>query len=397
MPKKNHTKTKKIKTKLKTLSLFTGAGGFDIGFHRAGFEIVACVEIDKRFCKTLLDNPKYFGSAKIINKDIRLFSSNEITMPKRKDIDFVIGGPPCQSFSAQGFRNGLDDKRGTLFEHYIRVLKEIKPKGFLFENVRGILYANGGKGWDIILSSFKKLGYHVTHRLLNAADYGVPQFRERVFILGGRDKDLLFPAPTHGPDSKTKTPYITALNAIEDIYNPKEKQKPFGGKYGHLVPLVPEGDNYSYFTAERGYSPPVFKWRSKFSNFLYKIAKDKPCRTIQAQPGKGSGPLHWLNRKLNADELMRLQTFPKDFRLDCGLNLAHHQIGNSVPPRLAHALAKSIYRQLNGCKVNGENLITDSFKFSFDARKGILAKKTRKEREKNLAKKKDQLELANLT
>ena len=373
---------------MRVLSLFTGAGGLDIGFHKAGWDIAACVEIDKRFCNTLHDNPKYFGKTKIINKDIKDVLPEDIEKP----IDFIIGGPPCQSFSAQGERKGIKDARGTLFEYYLGLVRHFKPRGFLFENVRGILYANGGDGWDYIYKSFQNLGYRVSHKLLNAADYGVPQMRERVFIVGGKDMELFFPAPTHGPDSQTKKPYVTALEAIEDVYNSREEQKPFGGKYGYLIPKVPPGDNYSYFTAERGYLPPLFGWRTKFSNFMYKIAPDKPCRTIQAQPGKCSGPLHWLNRKLNVDELIRLQTFPKDFRFTCGATLAHHQIGNSVPPKIAQILAKVIYKQLMGATFQKDELMLQDFKLTFDARKGCLAKETRRIRKRNLEKLNGQLE-----
>jgi DNA (cytosine-5)-methyltransferase 1 len=373
----------KTKKQFSTLSLFTGAGGLDIGFHQAGFKIKTCIEIDPRFTKTLYDNPKYFGQSKIITKDIREVSFEEMD---GNEIDFIIGGPPCQSFSASGNRKGLDDTRGNLFKSYIKFIKFFRPKGFLFENVRGILYSNNGNGWKTILKSFEELGYHVSFRLINAADYGVPQLRERVFILAGKDKELFFPVPTHGIDSPSKKPYVTTLDVLKDIYNPREKQKPFGGKYGHLIPLVPEGDNYSFFTADRGYDPPIFGWRTKFSNFMYKIDRNKPSRTIQAQPGKCSGPLHWLNRKLNADELIRLQTFPKNFKFTCGRTLIEHQIGNSVAPLLAKVLAKSIYKQLDNIKIPKNKLIDKDFRFSFDAIKGELAKKTRRKRSAQLAK-----------
>ena len=386
---KNYKNNGKKTRPIRTLSLFTGAGGLDIGFHKAGYDIKVCVEIEEKFCKTLRDNPKYFKDAEIICQDISTLEPEQIKGP----IDFVIGGPPCQSFSAQGHRKGLHDERGTLFEHYVRILKHFKPKGFLFENVRGILYANKGEAWETICRSFEEIGYRINHRLISAADYGVPQLRERVFILGSRESELLFPSPTNGPDSKSKKPYVTALEAIKDVYNPREKVEPFGGKFGDLLPLVPEGDNYSFFTAERGYVPPIFGWRTKFSNFLYKIARNEPIRTLQAQPGKGSGPLHWLNRRLNVDELIRLQTFPKDYNFKCGLSLAHHQIGNSVPPHLACVLAKAIKKQLLGMSIGKDELIHNGFKFSFDARKGVLAKKTRRIREKNLEKLNGQEEL----
>ncbi|MFC1986266.1 DNA cytosine methyltransferase, partial [Chloroflexota bacterium] len=244
---------------IRTLSLFTGAGGLDIGFHQAGFTITQCIEIDNRFCETLTANPKYFSSSEVINKDIALVNENEIKQP----VDFIIGGPPCQSFSASGNRLGLTDNRGVLFEHYVRLLRVLSPKGFLFENVRGLLYANRGIAIRTILQEFKDAGYNVELRLLNAADYGVPQFRERVFLLGSKGSKLSFAAPTHGPDSINKIPYATVWDAIKDVYNEHEVEKPFNGIYGHLLPLVPEGNNYHYFTAKMGYEKPIFGWRTK--------------------------------------------------------------------------------------------------------------------------------------
>ena len=212
---------------------------------------------------------------------------------------------------------------------------------------------------------FEKAGYKLHVRLLNSADYGVPQLRERVFLLGSKNKNLSFPEPTHGEQSLNKTPYVSVWSAIKDIYNPKEKEKSFGGKYGHLLPFVPEGENYSYFTYDKGYKKPIFKWRTKFSNFLYKVNRHEPCRTIQAQPGKYSGPFHWKNRKMNVEELKRLQSFPKDFIFDCGSSVALHQIGNSVVPLLSFKIAEAIKSQLTN---NSKNirLIDKNFIYKID-------------------------------
>mgnify|MGYP001472803360 CR=1 FL=1 len=346
---------------MKVLSLFTGAGGLDLGFHKAGFQITTCIEIEKKFCSTLKTNKKYFKNSKIINKDIKKIKFSEL----ENEYDFIIGGPPCQSFSASGFRKGLNDQRGNLFRNFVKILKYYKPKGFLFENVRGLLYANKGFAIKHITEEFEKAGYKLHIRLLNSADYGVSQLRERVFLMGSKNKILCFPEPTHGEQSLRKTPHASVWDAIKDVYNPKEKGKPFGGKYGHLLPLVPEGENYSYFTYDKGYKKPIFKWRTKFSNFLYKVNRNEPCRTIQAQPGKYSGPFHWKNRKMNIEELKRLQSFPKDFIFDCGSSVALHQIGNSVAPLLSFKIAEAIKSQLEN---NSKNirLIDKNFVYNID-------------------------------
>ena len=371
------------KNKLTALSLFTGAGGLDIGFHKAGFNIKQCVEIEKKFCETLKFNEKYFGNSEIINEDIKKIDLKKIN----KKYDIIIGGPPCQSFSSSGYRRGLQDPRGLLFRQFVEILKHTNAKAFLFENVRGLLYANGGKALSEIKNEFEKIGYKLNVRLLNAADYGVPQFRERVFILGSKNEKLKFPYPSHGPDSKSKREFVSVIQAFGKKYNKYEKSHKLNGKYGHLLNDIPEGDNYSFFTAKMGYPNPIFGWRTKFSNFLYKLDRNKPSRTLQAQPGKYSGPFHWKNRKLNTEELKSIQSFPDDFIFNCGSSVALHQIGNSVAPVLANKIAVVVKKQLLNEKIGKYEVIEDGFRFSFDKRKGDLAKKTRRLGELNLSKK----------
>lgn len=371
-----------INHKLKTLSLFSGAGGLDIGFHNAGFDIKQCVEIDKRFCETLKYNKKYFNNSEILNEDISKLELSNL----KKGYKVIIGGPPCQSFSQSGFRRGLQDPRGLLFQQFVNILKYTKSDVFLFENVRGLLYANGGEALKEITNQFRDIGYDLEVRLLNAADYGVPQFRERIFILGSKIGKLKFPYPTHGPDSLDNRPFTSVLDSIKDIFNKNEKKQIMTGKYGHLLSEVPEGHNYSFFTEKMGYPNPVFGWRTKFSNFLYKLDRHQPSRTIQAQPGKYSGPFHWNNRKLTTEELLRIQSFPKDFTFIGGTSVALHQIGNSVAPLLSYKIATSIKKQILNEKINSNELIESDFKFSFDKRKGDLAQKTRRTGIKNLSK-----------
>ena len=336
---------------IRTLSLFSGAGGLDIGFSDAGFDIIESVEIERKFCDTLELNSgegKRFGHSKVNCVDIREFSGRDLGR-----IDFIIGGPPCQTFSAAGRRAngvlGTTDARGVLFREYIRLLQELRPTGFLFENVYGLTGAQGGEAWREIQDGFSEAGYKIFSRILDAADFGVPQHRERLIIVGVRTGDYKFPRPTHGPDSLAKTPFYTAGTAVRGLKLTAQEKKPgLGGRFGHLLDEIPPGLNYSYYTKEMGHPKPVFAWRSKFSDFLYKADPDAPVRTIKAQGGAYTGPLHWDNRFFAYSEYKRLQTFPDDYKISGGKQVAVHQIGNSVPPQLARMLAISIQEQLFG-------------------------------------------------
>lgn len=338
--------------KIKTLSLFSGAGGLDIGFHKAGFDIIGCVEIEKQYCNTLTENRNqgnYFNrDAQIFCQDIREFDATQFI---HSGIECVIGGPPCQPFSAAGRRvggvPGIQDERGMLFESYCNVLSIIKPKVFIFENVYGLKGANNGEPWRKIVNSFSVLGYSIKAEILDAADYGVAQHRERLILVGTLESEFEFPDPTNGPDSRTGDALISIWDVVKDLPEEKEvTQEPIGGMYGHLLPLVPEGLNYSFFTKEMGYPEPYFAWRSKFHDFLYKADRNKPSRTLKAQPGKFTGPFHWNNRHFTINELKRIQSFPDNYVITGNNNQIIAQIGNSVPPQLAYILAMSIKEQI---------------------------------------------------
>ena len=369
--------------KIKILSLFTGGGGLDIGFHQAGFDAFACVEITPTFCETLrLNKPNFYPlNCQIINRDIRDVKCEDI---QNGSCDFIIGGPPCQSFSAAGRRaggvTGVNDQRGSLFEHYCRMISHFQPKGFLFENVRGILSANKRNDWNQILARFSDLGYEIAFRVLDAADYGAPQHRERLIMVGTRiGNHFLFPRPTHGSDSEFKTPHLTCGEAVADLQAPAEAVHDYNGKYGARLKEVPPGMNYHFFTKELGYPNPVFAWRSRFSDFLYKADPNKTVKTIVSRLGAYSGPFHWKNRKFTVDEFKRLFTFPDDYQLAGGKNIVLQQLGNSVVPSFAKQLALAVAKQVFG-QNNSVQLLAPETKLSFDGRKGEKARATRKKR-----------------
>lgn len=367
---------------INVLSLFSGAGGLDIGFSTAGFNIVASIEFEDVFCRTLESNVgKYFPKEhKTICADISTLSPEGLNLSK---VDVIIGGPPCQSFSAAGRRAGgvygINDVRGSLFYDFCRFIDYYNPSVFLFENVRGILQANKGADWQVIKSTFESLGYKISFRILDAADYGVPQHRERLILVGSRDKEFLFPKPTHGPDSVGEIPYITPGEVLKDIDVPDEVVPPYGGKYGDLLAEVPPGMNYLYFTEKMGHPEPKFAWRSRFSNFLYKADPNVPCKTIVASQGRYGGPFHWKGRKFTNQELKRLQSFPDDYEIMGSEILVSKQIGNSVAPLFASILAKSIMKQyFDNSKFSNIEFLSSEEILGFDSRKKIKAKATRK-------------------
>lgn len=341
------------KPSIKVLSLFSGAGGLDIGFHDAGFDIVESVEIEKKFCATLEQNSgrgRYFEGTKVNNLDIRQYH------PSFGHVDFIIGGPPCQTFSAAGRRAngvlGTTDARGMLFREYARLLHELDPKGFLFENVYGIVGAQGGEPWREILDYFSNAGYQLHYRILDAADYGAPQHRERLFIVGLKEGSYLFPKPVFGPDSSDGAPFYNASQAIKTApIGADGIPSAIGGRYGNLIPEIPPGLNYSYYTEKMGNPKAVFAWRSKFSDFMYKADPNTPVRTVKAQGGQYTGPFHWDNRHFSVAEFKRLQTFPDAYDIAGGRQVQIQQIGNSVPPQLARMLALSVRTQVFGRKL----------------------------------------------
>ncbi len=362
---------------IRTLSLFSGAGGLDIGFSDVGFNIVQAVEIEKKFCETLDKNSgtgKIFENSRVSCVDIRNFSSEGLGK-----IDFVIGGPPCQTFSAAGRRAngvlGTTDARGVLFREYVRLLKELSPVGFLFENVYGITGAQGGAAWREILDDFSTVGYKLFYRILDAADYGVPQHRERLLIVGLKENTFCFPRPTHGPDSLDANPFYDAGTAIAGVKSKESLQDTLlGGRYAPLLPAIPPGLNYSFYTEEMGHPTPLFAWRSKFSDFLYKADPNEPVRTIKACGGAYTGPLHWENRFFTCEEYKRLQTFPDTYKISGKKQTAIKQIGNSVPPQLARMMAIAIRMQVFGTKFPFElPLLAENDQLSFRKRKRELS------------------------
>lgn len=347
------------------ISLYTGVGGLDFGFEAAGFKTVTAVELDPVACRTVRLNRLQW---RLLEGDIHTIGSQAIlagTGLRPGDADVLIGGPPCQPFSKSSYWvNGdaqrLDDPRADTLTAYLRVLRDTRPKVFLLENVHGLVYKDKDEGLRHLLEGIEQINreagtrYSVNWKMLNAAHYGVPQIRERVFLIGSRDGAVFqFPQATHSDRAEaglldSAEPYRTAWDAIGDLPRmPNEPSLVVGGKWGDLLPTIPEGQNYLWHT-NRGGGSQLFGWRTRYWSFLLKLAKNQPSWTIQAQPGSAIGPFHWCNRKLSVQEMCRLQTFPDGLTFDCGRTDVQKMLGNAVPSLLAEVLAREIRCQLVG-------------------------------------------------
>ena len=352
---------------LSVISLYTGAGGLDLGFEAAGYRTAVALEMDAVACSAIRRNRPRWN---LIERDIHEVSSAEILHAAGLNVgeaDVLIGGPPCQPFSkssywVSGDSLRLDDPRADTLTAYLRVLRDTKPRAFLLENVYGLVYKGKDEGLRHLLDGVARINheagtdYQVSWKLLNAAHHGVPQSRERVFLIGSRDGlGFEFPLPTHGPPDNQDLldehePFRTAWDVLGDLPQaPNDPSLEVGGKWGALLPSIPEGHNYLWHT-NRGGGLRLFGWRTRYWSFLLKLAKDKPSWTIQAQPGSAIGPFHWRSRKLTCREMCRLQTFPDDVRFDCGRTDVQKMLGNAVPSLLAEVLARAIGRQLLGAQ-----------------------------------------------
>lgn len=332
------------KKRLKVVSLFSGCGGMDLGF-KGGFEIfgrhypenpydiIFSNDIVQKACNTYQHN---FHETPIC-ADIRELSSENI--PKA---DIVIGGFPCQDFSVAGKRKGLTAERGRLYLEMKRVIEHCNPIAFVAENVDGIRRSNKGddtSALDIILEDFKAMGYNVVYKPLNAANYGVPQNRIRVIIVGIRkdiNKNMTYPISEYGVGKKY--PLMTAKEAIDDLWN----------QIGITKIL-----NHT----ERDYSKAKFYPGKKLQG-NNRIKANRPSPTIRSEHHGNIEGHYWTLdennqddvtqwRRLSVRECARMQTFPDDFEFPCAASDAYKQIGNAVPPVLAWNIARALYESLN--------------------------------------------------
>ena len=352
------------------LSIFSGGGGIDCGFKKAGYSICFSTDFWAPACQTLEKNR--VGKL-VVCDDIRNIDYaaelNKIGM-QLSDIDVLVGGPPCPAYSKSRFyrtdmKRALDDANSFTLREYFRALEEIRPKVFLFENVYGFIYKPHQPALDYLKEKAEEFGYDIKYQVVNTANYGVPQTRERFLCVGikkGEGAPFIFPKETHynpekyDPDTCAgKEPWVTCGQAIGDIDFdlPEDESRQAGAKHKDLLKLIPPGENYLYLTAERGYPDPQFKWRSRYWSFLLKLSPDRPSWTIQATWSDNMGPFHWKNRYLRISEIKRIQTFDDDYEITGCFGDQWRQVGNAVPVKMAEVMARAIKEQYFGGEIHG--------------------------------------------
>lgn len=334
---------------MNVISLFSGCGGLDLGFEKAGFNIPVANEFDKSICPTFKAN---HPNTHLIECDVRDLRKDDINRFVQGEIDGIIGGPPCQSWSEAGALRGIQDSRGQLFFDYIRILKEFQPKFFLAENVSGMLAGRHSKAVQNILYLFENAGYDVSFTLVNAKDYGVAEERKRVFYIGFRhDLNICFGFPRGSTKDDSKK--LTLKDIIWDL---RDTAVPAGNKNRHNPKAI---NNNEYFT---GAYSPIFMSRNRVKSWDEQAftvqASGRQCQLHPQAPKmekvginecrfvKGKEDLY---RRMTVREIARIQGFPDDFKFVYDdINTAYKMIGNAVPVNLAYEIAMAIKKFLIG-------------------------------------------------
>lgn len=341
----------KIKGELKVktyIDLFAGAGGMSLGFEMAKFKNIFAIEHDKEIAQTYARN---FPKNKLIVKDIQKFTNQEIIeCINGVDVDVIVGGPPCQGFSLAGRigRSFIEDDRNYLFKEFLRVVKVVKPRMFIIENVARMLSHNKGETMKEIIERFTKLGYSVQYKILQAADYGVPQKRRRIFIVGTTDNSFTYPLPNQEirtvKEAIGDLPFLKSGNG-SDI--PNHIAMKHTEQMLTKMSYVKNGGNRSQIPEEiRPKTGDIRKY--------IRYGSEKPSVTVTGDMRK---IFHYeQNRALTARELARLQTFPDTFVFEGKSISIQQQIGNAVPPLLSYAIAKKAKESLREVILNGSTV-----------------------------------------
>lgn len=322
------------------IDLFSGAGGMSLGFDQAGFKNIFSIEFNSDFAKTYKKN---FPTHHLIVDDIKNVTETQICDIIKKDkVDVIIGGPPCQGFSIAGNigRNFIDDDRNRLFKEFVRFVSILKPRIFVLENVKAMESHNNGRTIKEIVSSFEKIGYEVKYKVLNAVDYGVPQERRRIFIIGTLGKNN-FEYP------KKSKKIVTVQEAIDDLPvldNGESSDIPNHNAMNHSKQML-EKMNFVKDGGNRDDIPEELRPKSGDSRKYIRYSSRKPSFCVTGDMRK---IFHYKqNRALTCRELARLQTFPDSFIFLGNAGKIQQQIGNAVPVLLAKKIAIQVKEVLD--------------------------------------------------
>ena len=354
------------------ISFFAGAGGLDIGIHEAGFDVKLSVELEPKYCVTLKQNNPTFN---VVNGDIMEYSKEKIyhdaNLKHDEEVDLIFGGSPCQSFSTAGKRKAFSDERGMAMLKFIELIEEVKPKSFLLENVKGLLSAplkhrplnergkdfpplekeeQTGSALEYLLNQVKD--YDVKYKVVNSAEYGVPQKRERVIFVGIR-KDLnkvyTFPEITHGKD--TGNPFNTVGDVIKELGDIEHNYVKYSEerlKYMKLIPLG--GGNWrdldeSIVEKAMGGS---YKSGGGKTGYFRRIKANEPSPTLLTSPIQKSTNIGhpYEDRPLSIEEYIAIQGFPKGYKINGTINDQYTQIGNAVPVTVAKIIGSKLIEVL---------------------------------------------------
>jgi len=337
----------------KYISLFTGAMGLDIGLEQAGFECSLCSELDVKTRETIALNrpriPMFFDVSYLTKKHLK----------EHHGCTLVAGGPPCQSFSTAGSRRGFDDPRGVMLLEFGRVVDIVRPRFFVLENVPGLMTIKPPEGKSAkimfyLIQSYKKMGYKVIWGRLNAVDFGGPQFRERVFIVGSRDdEDIYLPLPTHFKKHQYKE---YRWRTLGDVIEWSKKEPGPCGKFAKSkqkwVPKIPEGGNWKSLTDDEAREALGGAYNSSGgkTGYLRRLSWDEPCPTLLTSPTqKATMLIHpEEDRPLSIMEYARIQEFPKTWEFAGSVTDQYKQIGNAVPVALSHAIGHMLSSIIKG-------------------------------------------------
>ena len=345
------TKSEARPQRLRALELFSGAGGMSLGIKRAGFALEGCVEFDPHAAATRQAN---FPACAQLTGDVR-----SVDFSWFRGYDLIAGGPPCQPFSVSGRRMGAADER-DMVPHFVRAVRDAQPRAFVMENVPGLASAAHRPYLDARIRQLKRLGYRVAEAILDAADFGVPQHRRRLFLVGVRGGPaFVFPPPTHGAAGSGRTPWVTAGDALRGVpadepnearvvrcRNPVLRASPYAGMLlnGQGRPLDPN-------------APAPTIPASAGGNRTHLVDGDGALLAYHRHLVAGGAPIEGEVpgcRRLTVRESARLQGFPDDFVFHGPRSRQYAQVGNAVPPALAHAVLGALAHQLRRSGSSGE-------------------------------------------